>query len=142
MDQNQSSLLDMDLDDLADLPEFKVFPAGAHRCVISWESKEVNNHPCQELKMKAQETVELSDVSDTPLSAGDEGTILFMLDNEFGLGKFKAAMKPLATHFGVSKISEVIEASQGAEVLVVTKLRKNKDNPDQKYIDLVSLEVV
>lgn len=136
------SLLDATLDDLADLPEFKTFPNGAHKVVIEFEKKEVNKHPSIELKMTAVETLELADpAKDEPLAAGTTGNVLYMLDNEFGQGKLKEIIKPLAAHLGVSKISEVIEQAKGMEVVVVTKVRQNKDKT-QSYTDVSKLEVL
>lgn len=131
------SILDSSIDDLADLPEFAVFPAGVHTVVINWESKEVNKHPAMELKMRAVETVELSNPeTDSPLTAGTESSVLYMLDNEFGQGKFKTLIKQLAGHFGTTKISETLEASQGMEVQVVCKVRQSKDK-STSYTEVV-----
>lgn len=135
MSEMLNDLLDANLDDLADLPEFGVFPAGVHKVVISWEQKVVNNHPSIELKMKAIETEELSNPEDTPLTAGAEGSVLFMLDNEFGQGKLKQIIKPLAAVTGQSALRGIIEGSNGMEVSVVTKVRQNKDKT-QSYTDV------
>ena len=132
------SLLDSEIDDLADLPEFAVFPAGVHRVIINWESKVVNKNPCLELKMKALETVELAETTDTPLVAGTESSVLFQLNNEFGQGKMKELMATLASHCGTTKIKETMEACAGMEVQVVTKVRQNKEKT-AKYTDVVKI---
>jgi len=127
---NIDDLLDSNIDDLADLPEFLVFPNGVHRVTISWEKKEVNKHPCVELKMKAIETVELANSTDTPLVAGAETSVLYMMDNEFGQGAFKDVMKVLAPACGTTKVSETLEASKGMEVQVVTVAKQDKKDKD------------
>jgi len=134
MSENQGNvdmlngLLDANLDDLADLPEFGTYPPGAHKVSIKWESKTVNNHPCLELQMVAIETEELANPeADQPLVAGAQGSVLYMLDNEFGQGNLKRTIKPLASSTGLSSLREIIEASNGMEVTVVTKVRQNKD---------------
>lgn len=124
------SILDSSIDDLADLPEFGTYPSGVHRVIINWESKEINKHPCMELKMKMVETVELADPGkDNPVDAGVESSCLFMLDNEFGQGNFKAVIKTLAAATGSSKISEAVEASNGMEVQVVVQTKPDKKDP-------------
>lgn len=138
---NLDSLLDLSLDDLADLPEFKVFPAGAHRCTMELQSKDINGHPSVELKLRLVETVELANPTDEPAAAGTESSVAFMLDNEIGQGKFKEILKPIAQHYGVGKFGEVQEACKGAEVLVVTKTRQNKEKT-QTYLDVVSIQVL
>lgn len=136
------SLLDVSLDDLADLPEFKVFPAGAHRCMLTLEKKVINKHPAVEAKLKYIENMEMSDPTSEVPEAGTESSVAYMLDNEFGQGNFKKLVVPLAQHLGVSRVPEVIEGTQGGiEVVVVTKTRQNKDKT-QTYLDIVSLAVV
>ena len=138
---NLDALLDMSLDDLADLPEFKVFPAGAHKCTMELTSKEINGTPAIELKLKLIETIELADPSEQAMAEGTESSVAFMLNNELGQGKFKAIAKILAGHFGCSTVAEVIEQSKGAEVLAVTKTRQNKEKT-QTYLDVVTLQVL
>jgi len=138
---NLDSILDSSIDDLADLPEFAVFPNGVHKVIIDFESKEVNKHPCVEMKMKAIETIELANpAADTPLEAGAESSVLFMLDNEFGQGKFKSIVKTLAGALGTNKISETVEAAKGMEVQAVCKVRQNKDKT-QSYTDVTRIIV-
>ncbi len=122
-----NGLLDAQLDDLADLPEFGTYPNGAHKVIIDWETKEVNNHPAVSLKFKLIETLEMSNPADTPLTAGAEGNVLYMLDNEFGQGALKKDIKPLAAATGAGSLRDIMEQSKGMEVTIVTKSRQNKD---------------
>ena len=141
-DFNIDAILDGTLDDLADLPEFKPFPVGTHKAVLTMEQKVVNKHPAIEVKLKALETIELPGGSDAePVSVGQEGTVLYMLDNEMGQGKFKALLKQLAEHYGEGKTNrEIMAEAQNAEVLVVTNLRANKDKT-KMYMDIDSIVV-
>ena len=130
MSYDLDSILDSSIDDLADLPEFGIYPSGVHRVIINWESKEVNKHPSMEMKMKLIETVELANpAEDQPVAAGTESSSLFMLDNEFGQGAFKQIMKVLAGACGTNKISETVDASQGMEVKVVVAVKPDKKDP-------------
>lgn len=138
---NIDNLLDISLDDIADLPEFKVYPAGAHRCTIAFEKKMIGTHPAVELKLTLLETVELTDPSEVAPEAGTESSVAYMLDNEFGQGNMKKVMVPLAQHFGISNVSQLMEAAKGTECLVVTKQRQNKEKT-QTYLDITSLQVV
>ena len=133
-----NSLLYANLDDLADLPEFGVYPAGAHKVSIKFEDKEVNNHPCVELQMVAIETEELANPSDEPLKPGQQGSVLYMLDNEFGQGNLKKVIKSLAAVTGQSTLRGIMEAANGMEVTVITKIRQNKDKT-QSYTDVTKI---
>jgi hypothetical protein len=138
---NIDSLLDGTLDDLADAPEFKPFPAGTHKVVIAIVQKKIGTHPAFELAMKAVETIELSNSEDTPLAAGATSSEAFMMDNEIGQGNFKKVLKSLADHFGAKSNRELIAEAQNLEVLVVTKVRQNKEKT-QSYTSIVELQVI
>lgn len=137
------SILDSTLDDLADLPEFSVFAPGVHRVVIDFEQKTVSNHPSIEAKFKLLETVELANPAEDTAAAipGTESSVLFTLDNKFGQGKFKEFIKPICEHLGVSSIRAAVDGAKGLEVLIVTKIRQNKEKT-QHYLDVVSLNVL
>lgn len=134
-----SDLLDSEIDDLADLPEFKVFPPGVHKVKIKWEEKEVNDNETVELQMSAIETIELANPEDTPLAPGDEASVLFMLTNEFAQGAFKKILKVLAPMCGTKGIKETMEASSGMEIDVVTKVRTAKSDKTKQYTDIVKI---
>ena len=134
------SLLDGTLDDLADVPEFKPFSAGAHKVIIKWHMKEISSKPVIMLNLTAVETVELKDATDAPIVAGDTTEVMFQLytkdgrPNEIAQGQWKELLRPLAAHFGTKSNRETMDASNGAECLVVTGIRVNKkDLNDVKY---------
>ena len=139
------AMLDGTLDDLADLPEFKPFPVGTHAVVLTIVDKtaakdRVNNHPGFEVKMKAVETLELANSDDTPLVAGAETSVLYLLDNPIGQGSFKKLLASAAEHFGSKSNRELIADLQGATVAVVTRQRQNKEKT-QTYTDIVEMKV-
>lgn len=135
------ALLDMQLDDMKDLPEFKVLNAGAHKVTIDFEVKDINKHPAVEVKVKLVETLELADPSQTPDEVGTESSMACMMDNEFGQGALKAILKPLCEHFGTQKFGEIREQAKGMEVVVVTKQRQNKEKT-ATYLSIEKLLVV
>jgi hypothetical protein len=137
-----SHLLDASLDDLADLPAFEVPPAGAyHATIISLESKTIGTHPAVEVKFKLNETMELNNPADKPVVNGTETSVAYMLDNDFGQGKFKEFLAPLSAHLGITKIRDVLAEAKGMDVVLVTKVRQNKEKT-QSYMDVHSIQVV
>lgn len=138
---NMDNLLDSTLDDLADAPEFKPFPAGTHKVTVTVAQKMIGTHPAFELSMKLVETIEMADATETPSAAGATTSEAFMMDNELGQGNFKKILKSLADHFGAKSNRDLIADVQNAECLVVTKVRTNKDKT-QKYTSIVELQVV
>ena len=138
---DMDSLLDGSLDDLDDLPTFKPFPNGAHLCTIGFERKIVNKHPCFEVKLTYIEAQELANKEEAPPEKGDEATVLYMMDNEVGQGKFKELMKVFAAHHGAMKLGELVAASQNNQVLAVTEQRDDKEKT-KKYMDITNIRVV
>lgn len=144
-----NSLLDASLDDLADLPEFKPFPAGAHRVMISWAEKEINKKPAVELNLKMLETLELSNPSDEAPKPGDTASVAYIFKNndgsanEISQGKFKKILKELRDSFVLNTSSnrEILEQTQNAECVVVTSVRENKNN-GTKNLDVVRISAV
>lgn len=139
-----SNLLDVNLDDLADLPEFVVPPAGAYNAtVLSVEEKKIGEHPAVEMKFKLIETLELASPTDAPVAPGTECSVSFMLDNEFGIGGLKAVLAPMKAALGTSTARETMAAAAGLSVMLVTKVRNGKgDNADKKYLGIHKIEVL
>lgn len=140
------ALLDGTLDDLADMPEFKPFPVGTHKVVFKAEVKKVGKDTAVEVGMTAIETVELpSGSEDQPLAAGDNTNVLYFLTHsnpqvaEMGQGQFKELMKSVAEHFGAKKNSDLIADLNGAEGLVVTGIRQNKEKT-KKYTTIEGVQ--
>lgn len=130
------ALLNGTVDDLADLPEIKPFPAGAHRVTVEFETKEINKKPAVFLHMTLVEHLELADTNDEPLVAGAKTNCMYMLlnndgkPNEISQGQLKKILLSVKEGLGVSSSSpgDIMEAAKGAEVVVSTKLRENKSN--------------
>lgn len=147
LNQNVSldDLLDGTLDDLADVPEFKPFPAGAHKLRIFFDAtKKINDMPAIEVKLVHVETVELTNPEDTPPNPGDSTNVIYILKkkdgnnvvrNELAEGQFKALLAQLAPAFPEATTNRAImEAANGFEVLGATSIRKNeKDKNNIKY---------
>lgn len=147
------SLLDATLDDLADIPEFKPFPAGAHKLTINFERKTDAVVPTIIVKLTYIEPVELAEnqiEGITEAKQGDTTNLLLQFKNkdgsknEFAEGTFKMIIAGLKESFPGSTNGEIMEAAQGAEILAVTSVRANKKDPhDIKYnTNLVALSVV
>ena len=142
MSENIDDLLDATLDDLEDLPAFEPYAPGAHKVVVNLELKEINGKPCVELSMKAIETLELADPTGEALKEGDATSLIYDLTNQFGQGAWKAVAKPLAEALGTSTTRELIEQCKEVECVVLTSLRKDKNDPDRKYTNIKQLQVV
>ena len=144
MTDNISALLDSNLDDLADLPEFVTPPAGAYTAtILSAVERKIGTHDAVEFKFRLEETQELANAGDTPVQNGTETSVSFMLDNEFGVGALKEMMKPIKAHTGLASVRENMAAAKGLQVLLVTTVRSGKgENADKKYLGVKHLAVL
>lgn len=138
--QNQlDMLLDATLDDLADMPEFAVCPAGVHlQEVSSWEEDGTVIY----INLKHQETEELADPTATPLPAGTTVNLRLDQANEYGQGDLKKFLKALRPSVGGDTVREILENSKGTQVRNVTTLRPDKKEKTKKYFGIKSTEVV
>lgn len=142
-----SSLLDSTLEDLADLPEFKLPPNGTHRAsIVAIEEKKIGEAGCIEFRFKTIETLELADPSQENATPGSEFTLALLPGNDFFEGNLKLLLTPIARHVGVSGLREAIEAAPGMEVAIVTKTRTGKkrseDEEPRKYLSITALAVI
>lgn len=139
------NLLDSTLDDLEDLPSFKPFPIGAHKVLASFGTKDINGKPAVTLDFTLIETLELSDASvdaaDFP-KAGDTSNTMFMLDNEYGRGNLKKAAMPFGAALELSTIRDIVEGVKEIECIILTGLRKDKNDPDKFYLDVKEIQIV
>ena len=148
------SILDGTLDDIADLPSFAAWPAGAYKVVLKegFAEKKINDHPAFELKLMNQETLELNNAAETEETpkVGDECSLSFMMDNDTGKGFFKEAIKPIVAHLQASgnpaaTIRDAVSAAKGLECIAILGRRtvKDKDSGEVKlYPSLKKLEVL
>lgn len=142
---NIDSLLDSTLDDLADLPEFKVFPAGAYNGQIELAVKKMGDNMGIELKFTNQETVELSDPTQEAPAVGATTSVGFLLNNEFGQGALKKVLASLKEGLQIpdgTSTREIMEASKGAVCMVVLTTRADKTDSTKVYQGLKNLAVL
>ena len=141
-DSNLDLLLDATLDDLQDLPSFKPFPIGAHRCLATFGTKEINGKAAVTLDFKYIECIELADPTDEAPKEGDTSNTMFMLDNEFGQGNLKKCAAPFAAALNLTSLRDIVEQVQDIEVVVMTGLRTDKNDADKKYLQIKEIDVV
>lgn len=149
-DTKKNYIVDMDssIDDIDDLPEFKQLPSGAYQVLVEEsQEKEINEHPAVEVSMKVEEVLELTgeldeDEGEKEPIPGDIFTQAFMMDNEFGAGKFKEFMVPVAEAFGKGKTKrELIKELKGSRLVIIVKRTWNKKK-ERNYSQVVKLSLV
>jgi hypothetical protein len=140
------SLLDTDLTDLADLADFKVPAAGRYALSVDVEHKDINGHPAIVFNYSVLETLELANPEDAAPTIGDKFGENFNVDNEFGVGKLKKALKPYAENFSVNNIGELLGMLDGLVIHGTVKRREDKkatddDGKPRVYGSVVNVEI-
>lgn len=142
MSDSLDQLLDATLDDLDDLPSFQPFPAGAHKVLATFGTKEINGKSVVTLDFKMIESLELANTQDEPPKEGDVANTMFMIDNEFGLGNLKKCAAPFTEMIGSSGLRDIVEGVKDVECVIVTGIRTDKSDPDKKYLNVKEIQVV
>jgi hypothetical protein len=142
MSNELDDLLDMTLDDLADLPEFKPYPAGVHRAKATMEIKEINKKKAVELSFKYVSCEELADDTEATPAADDVASCMYFLDNEFGQGGLKKVAVPLGEALQLTSLGEIIGQTVDIDCIIVTNIQTDKTDETKRYMRIVDLAVV
>jgi len=149
-------LLDGTLEDLADLQKFQPLPIGGYRMGVYWTYPDHEEYVAVMLELKLLEVLDVKVAEeDMPeigksakfymtLQRKDRQPMLFKdgTPNTIGQGQFKevlAAMAPVFNPDGTLSNRQMIEASEGCEVVVLLGHRKDKQDKDVIYNTLKSL---
>jgi hypothetical protein len=141
------SLLDATLDDLADIPSIQIFPAGAHKVTVGFKIDD--KKAAVQVSFTYVEALELSDPTAVAPEAGAKNGLYIGLKkkdgtaNEYGQGTLKMIASALKENFPGNSTREILEAAEGAEIAIVTKIRYGKGEYEGKdNLDLVKMEVI
>lgn len=150
---NTVALLDANLDDMNDLPSWKVFPAGVYlvKPEVTIESKKNKTTKKDETQITIGATLieirELDDPStpdDKKPVVGDVTSARFTWENEFGQGALKEILKPIAAATGKTKAMELLEilGAQDSILMVMgVRTKSVEGKPDQEYQSIVNVIV-
>ena len=122
---------ELSLDDIPDLPEFGAWPAGTYIATAKMNRKMVKmkdgETPCVELSLKMV-AVQATESETVPVE-GSETSMLYNLQNEFGLGNFKKVAKSVVSYFGcASSIGAVVGEVQDVPCVVTLSAKKDKSD--------------
>lgn len=146
---NTLDLLDAQLDDLKDLPEWKTFPPGVYlvKPVVKMEKKAntglVISVTCTLLEGGV---LEMNDKDATPPEVGSQTSVNYNWDNEYAQGNIKNLLKPIAaaTNGQVTKVADLLEMINTADSLkfvMGTREGKAKDGKPaavfQQFLDIL-----
>lgn len=123
-----ASFLDSSVEEMPDAPKRAMLPAGRHvLAVVDVKQTELGNDKIEALQFACKyiETQELVNSADAVLAPNEEVDFTFMTDNANGIGRLKEFVKPLASPG--TKLSDILQALPGQQVIVTTKIRTWKD---------------
>lgn len=137
-------LLDKNIDDIADLPSFKVPDTGIYKLLLGIETKSVNDKPCVIAKLTVKELVELADSSvdeKDRAKDGDKFDVMYMLkdkdgnNQEVSWGLLKQLAEPFEAHFGTKNLKEIMKNLSTDPVAITAKIKKVARKSDKEVFD-------
>ena len=142
MSSLKSSLLAKSIDDIDDLPGFEVPSNGMYSLKFNTAIKEINNKEAVEASFEVIECIEKNDAADPDTKPGTKFSTLFFLGNEVAEGKMKELVMPVANHFGVRDMEELITQTC-KDLIVVAKVKRRADKEDKErfYADVSNLTI-
>lgn len=114
--------MDLDLDDIEDLPGFSTPPSGEYVCSLSLEAKDIKDKQYVSFDFKLVEVKQLGDQEVTnPAVVGQKFNVLYQY-NEQGLSYMKPYLKKFKEALQTTgSVAEIIAATTDLNVLVTFK---------------------
>jgi len=152
------SLLDKNLDEVADLPEYaEQVPNGMYMLTIiskekkvvsiqEKDKKEKTNAPCIQFVYEINECLELEKEEEREKvpKAGIRfnETVFFHRDVEKANSVLKAKFGDLGPSLGVERLGEIINKLEGLKVGALVKTKKDKNKEDTYYIQATNCKLL
>ena len=139
-----SSFDDFDMEGVADLPEFVLFPIGAHTVKTTMKLDVKDGKRSVKLSFTYVSPMELANPEDAVPNAGDMDSTMYFIDSDYGAGACKKSLSAIMQHFGTTNLRALSEQVIDLECVLVNKHRadKREGKQDNKYCDIVSLNVI
>lgn len=142
MSLDLDTLLDTDLSQVADLPEYYTPENGVYLATIDsiiTGTKTNKNGEYVDATIKYTLHANL-DEAGAPVPENAMNTESYNLSNaEFGMPKFKKVTTAIANALGTNNLRAVIEGAAGMQVVLTVKNRKDKTDPSRVYFSVAEL---
>lgn len=141
-------ILDGNIDDLMDWSGFQPILGGKHRVKLSCSIDGEGKTSRARVSMELLETLELANSEETAQEPGHKSSTMYNMykkadgsPNQIGQGQLKQILKALRPTFGGDTPREILANSEGAECIVVLKVRVDRNDADNKSNEIKSIEV-
>lgn len=139
------AMLDTDVDNIEDLPEFETFAPGAYM-LQAGKVKLVPADPSKEkdggvmLMFSNAGVMELADPEGT--EAAKEGALISAsFYGEFGIKRLKAVFGDAMASVGANTLREFLDQFEGLTFAAAVQNRKDKNDPTKVYNDIKSVVI-
>ena len=144
------SLLEQDLDKIADLPTYEVPPKGLYRLLVKQvEEKMVTikdgaQAPVIQIDYIALEALELADPTESEkfkpnMEFGE--SYFFHNDPEKTKSALKTTFGEVSVAFGCKTLKDTMEKLVGLEIFATVNQRKDKNDPEKVYAQIRNVKV-
>lgn len=142
------SLIDMDLNEIEDLPGFVVPSNGEYVLKMTTAMKQVNKKAAVETAFEVVECIKKDDDADPDAKVGDKFSMLFFLQADdpdklkISLGKLKELLAGVAESTGQSNVGVLVrDVLANAIVQATVKRRVDKEDKDKVYATVKNLRL-
>ena len=142
MSLDLDSLLDTDLSQVADLPEYYTPENGVYLATINAiETSTKTNKNGEYVDATIKYTLHANlDEAGAPVPENAINSESYNLSNaEFGMPKFKKTTGAIANALGTNNLRAVIEGAAGMQVVITVRNRKDKADPSRTYFSVAEL---
>jgi hypothetical protein len=145
---NIESLLNVNLSDLAALPDLKVPPLGRYKLAVTTKtSSDDAQHPALSIWYEVLECLEQVNADDIPAKVGDTFSVQYTIDNKWGLGKLQKGLQVYSMYFNQENIGEIVSLIEGIQINGTVKRREDKKTLDDDgnpriYGSVVNIEIL
>lgn len=143
-EEAMAALLDDNLEDVPDLPEFGTPPKGTYKLKHDgYETKKINDKLATECKFEVLETIELADENGTPPKAGMKFSELVWFHNDpiKAKGVLKRQLNNVTGELGTTNLAELMAKVKDMEVVAVVGNRRDKEDKERVYASVEILRL-
>ena len=144
---NLESMYEKSLDDIPELPGFKLPAPGVYKLKIVGQGlKDINESRAQEIQYEVREVLESQEHAVGELCIpGDKFSQLYFMSTQkaiaFNMSRIAVLLQPISSAFGVKSFKDTLEKAVGCEVVAIVKLRQNKMNKEQWFPEVEELQL-
>ena len=135
------SFLDQDITELKEVAGFEVPHNGIYTMTVTVTQKTIANKEAIEASFDVVECNEPENPEQVS-QAGTKFSTAFFIDNEYGISNLKKFLLPFCSHFGITRLADLIPAIHDTTVMAKVVRQVDKKDSSKIYARVSELNVL